>query len=77
MTKRKVLQIFADSAQFMTPDELGMRLRGFRRRSSVYSYLFRLHKQGLLDRAERYGRIAYRISPRGMERLVFLQSRET
>ena len=76
MTKSRVLEIFAASAQFMTPDEVCTRLRGYRRRCSVYSYLFRLHKQGLLERDKRYGRVVYRICARGIERLRFLQSRE-
>jgi len=77
MTKTKVLAIFAATAQFMTPDDVCMSLRGYRARSSVYSYLFRLHRQGLLERDERWGRIVYRISQRGIQRLAFLRSRET
>jgi Fe2+ or Zn2+ uptake regulation protein len=76
MTKIRVLAIFAATAQFMTPDDVCKALRGYRPRSSVYSYLFRLHRQGLLERGERWGMIVYRISPRGVERLAFLRSRE-
>jgi DNA-binding IclR family transcriptional regulator len=76
MTKRRVLEIFAATAQFMTPDEVCKRLRLYRPRSSVYSYLLRLHKQGLLEQDKRYGRLVYRIRPRGIERLRFLQTRE-
>jgi Fe2+ or Zn2+ uptake regulation protein len=74
MTKSRVLEIFAASGQFMTPDEVCMRLRGYRRRCSVYSYLFRLHKQGLLERDKRWSRVVYRIARRGTERLQFLHS---
>jgi Fe2+ or Zn2+ uptake regulation protein len=74
MTKRDVLEMFARNEQFVTPDAICRQLREFRHRSSVYSYLFRLHKQGLLLRGRVSGRIAYRISQRGIERLHFLKS---
>ena len=74
MTKCEVLKIFFQSARFVTPDAICRQLREFHHRSSVYSYLFRLHKQGLLLRGESSGRVAYRISPRGIKRLRFLQS---
>ena len=73
MTKNSVLEIFTATNQFMTPDEVAIRLRGCPYRSSVYSYLFRLHKQGLLMRKRVYGRIVYGISQRGIERLQFLR----
>jgi len=76
MTKTRVLEIFAAAGEFMTPDEVSIRLRGYRRRSSVYSYLFRLQGQGLLIRDRRRGRIVYRISDRGRQRLKFLRARE-
>jgi DNA-binding transcriptional regulator PaaX len=66
--------MFSQNEQFITPDAICRQLREFRRRSSVYSYLFRLHKQGLLLRGRASGRIAYRISQRGIERLHFLRS---
>ena len=53
MTKIKVLTIFAATAQFMTPDDVRKSLREYRYRSSVYSYLSRLHRQGLLERDDR------------------------
>jgi len=34
----------------ITPDSLCRQLREFTTASSVYSYLFRLHRQGLLNR---------------------------
>jgi Fe2+ or Zn2+ uptake regulation protein len=74
MTKREVLEMLAPNEQFVTPDAICRQLREFRHRSSVYSYLFRLHKQGLLLRGKVSGRIAYRISQRGIERLHFLRS---
>jgi DNA-binding PadR family transcriptional regulator len=75
MTKCEVLEVFFQSAHFVTPDAICRQLRGFHYRSSVYSYLFRLHKQGLLLRSRLVsGRIAYRISDRGVERLNFLKS---
>jgi hypothetical protein len=55
MTKRGVLEIFAATSEFMTPDDVAIRLRGAPYRSSVYSYLARLHQQGLLVRDRRWG----------------------
>jgi Fe2+ or Zn2+ uptake regulation protein len=75
MTKREVLEILFQSARLVTPDAVCRQLRGFHHRCSVYSYLFRLHKQGLLLRQTVHGRIAYQISQRGIERLHFLRSR--
>ena len=78
MTKREVLEIFVSSGRSLTPDAVCRQLNGFHFRSSVYSYLFRLHKQGLLLRQTLYGRVSYQISERGIERLRFLRSqRET
>lgn len=75
MTKQEVLEILFQNAVSVTPDAVCRQLRGFHHRSSVYSYLFRLHKQGLLLRQTVQGRIAYQISHRGIERLRFLRSR--
>ena len=77
MTKREVLEMFYVDTHFVTPDEICRQLREFHHRSSVYSYLFRLHKQGLLSRGRVSGRVAYRISERGIERLKYLKSVET
>jgi DNA-binding PadR family transcriptional regulator len=77
MSKQEVLQVFFENARPMTPDAVCRQLRGFHFRSSVYSYLFRLHKQGLLFRTMLYGRVAYQISERGIERLRFFQSEQT
>jgi Fe2+ or Zn2+ uptake regulation protein len=75
MTKQEVLEIFHKRNGFIRPDIVCRQLRGFHHRSSVYSYLFRLHKQGLLHRELLYGRIAYRISHRGVERLLFFRQK--
>lgn len=74
MTKQEVLEICFNNAGSLTPDAVCRQLRGFHHRSSVYSYLFRLHKQGLLLRQIVQGRIAYQISRRGIERLKFFRS---
>lgn len=74
MTKQEVLEIFAKADRFIPPDAICRQLRGFHHRSSVYSYLFRLHRQGLLLRGTELGRIVYRISQRGIERLRFFRS---
>jgi DNA-binding IclR family transcriptional regulator len=75
MTKRSVLEIFARNARFMTPDEIRNCLQSNYRRSSVYSYLSRLCRQGLLERAENWHRVAYRITAHGIKRLKFFRSR--
>lgn len=75
MTKQEVLDILFQDGRLVTPDAVCRQLRGFHHRSSVYSYLFRLHKQGLLLRQIVQSRIAYQISERGIERLRFLKSR--
>jgi Fe2+ or Zn2+ uptake regulation protein len=77
MTKQEVLTILAENEFPMTLDAVCRQLSGFHHRCSVYSYLFRLHKQGLLYRQIIHGRIAYRISQRGIERLHFFESRTT
>jgi hypothetical protein len=76
MTKQEVLEIFVQEGRFITPDAVCRQLHGFHYRSSVYSYLFRLHKQGLLLRGTVIGRVAYRISQRGIERLRFFRSQK-
>jgi DNA-binding PadR family transcriptional regulator len=73
MTKQKVLEVFIASARFMTPDEIRTRLQSNLQRSTVYSYLSRLCKQGLLETAPGWQRVAYRITPRGIERLKFFR----
>ena len=75
MTKQEVLEIFLQAGRFISPDAVCRQLRGFHHRSSVYSYLFRIHRQGLLNRQTIHGRIVYQISQRGIERLRFFKSR--
>jgi hypothetical protein len=80
MTKKtKVLEIFAATAQFITPDDVFIRLRGCPSRCSVYGFVRRLYEQGLLIRGRQWGttgRIVYRLSDRGIQRLRFLKARE-
>jgi hypothetical protein len=58
----------------MTPDEVRTCLQGKSQRSSVYSYLSRLCRQGLLERAQGLPWVAYRIASRGIQRLQFFRS---
>lgn len=74
MTKRDVLAFITQSSHPVTPDEIRRHFAEFHYRSSVYSYLFRLHKQGLLNRGRVAGRIVYSISARGIERLNYFRS---
>ena len=71
MTKKRVLEIFAANSRFMTPDEIRKCLQGNPQRCSVYSYLSRLCRQGLLERTQGRIRVAYRITPRGVKRLEY------
>jgi DNA-binding PadR family transcriptional regulator len=75
MTKISVLELFAAHSRFLTPNEVRTRLQSNPQRSSVYSYLSRLCTQGLLERAQGWQRVAYRITPRGIQRLKFFQSK--
>jgi Fe2+ or Zn2+ uptake regulation protein len=75
MTKQEVLEVFVQAHHFIPPDAVCRQLRGFHHRSSVYSYLFRLHRQGLLHRQTVHGRIVYQIAQRGIERLRFFRLR--
>jgi DNA-binding PadR family transcriptional regulator len=76
MTKREVLEIFYSADHFLTPDSVGRQIRRYRRRSSVYSYLLRLSRQGLLERSRIGTRLAYRLTPRGVGRLHYLREKE-
>ena len=75
MTKEGVLAILAQNGGFLKPDEILARLYPRPNRQSFYTYLGRLRSQGLLERLPqaRRGRLAYRITPRGRDRLVYLQ----
>jgi DNA-binding PadR family transcriptional regulator len=75
MTKLEVLKIFAQSRRFMKPDEVWHQLGRRLDRRSLYSYLDRLKKQGLVERNPnpRRGQLAYRLTQRGQARLAYLQ----
>ncbi len=77
MTKAQVLLIFDRAGDFLTPDEVGRELRPPPDRRSLYSYLLRLARQGLLERGpvSRGGRLAYRLTERGRRRLEYLRRR--
>ena len=79
MKRLEILEIFYAVQYPLTPDRVRRRLWAalvFPKRCSVYSYLLRLHKQGLLHRTFVKGRIAYEISDRGIARLKYLRERE-
>lgn len=76
MTKCEVLEVFLSFAHPVQPDDVVRRLRVYHRRRSVYGYLLRLHRQGLLIRLHIYGRVHYQISARGIKRLKFLRGRK-
>ena len=76
MTKAEVLSIFDRAGAFLTPDQLRAKLHPLSDRRSVYSYLLRLSRQGLLQRNQASrGRLAYRLSDRGRQRLEYLRRR--
>ena len=76
MTKHDVLTGFAQSNGLLSPDELRILLRWRLDRRSVYSYLLRLARQGLLERVSRgRGRLGYRITERGRARLDYFKTR--
>jgi len=76
MTKLGVLKIFAQGRRFMKPDEVWHQLGSRLDRRSLYSYLDRLRKQGLVERNPnpRRGQLAYRLTERGEGRLAYLQN---
>ena len=75
MTKYDVLAAFAQANEPLTPDQLRIRLRWSLDRRSVYSYLLRLARQGLLEPAERgRGRLTYRLTARGLARLEYFRT---
>jgi DNA-binding PadR family transcriptional regulator len=76
MTKYEVLAAFAQANGFLSPDELRIRLRLSLDRRSIYSYLLRLARQGLLERGGRgRGQLAYRLTERGRARVRYLEQR--
>lgn len=76
MTKREVLEMFAGKGDFFTPDRVWLELVRKLDRRSVYSYLLRLKRQGLLETSpnNRRGFLAYRITERGRARLQYFRS---
>ncbi len=76
MTKCEVLSAFAQRSGYLTPDELRTRLSLSLDRRSVYSYLLRIARQGLLQRGGGgRGQLAYRLTERGRARLEYLRQR--
>lgn len=75
MNKKEILEICYRSNCALSPDSVCRQLAKSYFRSSVYSYLFRLHKQGLLNRTQVGGRVAYSISERGIGRLNYFKSK--
>jgi DNA-binding PadR family transcriptional regulator len=75
MTKLAVLEIFARANGFLSPDRLRLGLQPRPDRRSVYSYLLRLKRQGLLEPGTnvRRGHLAYRLTQRGLARLQYLR----
>ncbi len=78
MTKLSVLLIFSQANGLLTPDEVCQKLQPSPDRRSMYSYLARLKRQGLLERGPnpRRGRLSYRLTNRGQERITYLKSRK-
>jgi hypothetical protein len=75
MTKTQILMIFARSGRFLKPDEVLAQLKPRPDRRSLYSYLARLQRQGLLDRHpnSRRGNLAYILTDRGQARLEYFR----
>ena len=76
MTKHEVLEIFSQKGDFLTPDCVWLGLGRTLDRRSVYSYLLRLKRQGLLESGpnSRRGFLAYKITERGRARLQYFRS---
>jgi DNA-binding PadR family transcriptional regulator len=76
MSKREILEMFARSGNFLTPNHVWSGLGRRPDRRSVYSYLLRLKRQGLLETSPdtRRGRLTYRLTERGRARLEYLRS---
>lgn len=76
MTKREILEFFARRNNFIAPDQVWLELQRTLDRRSVYSYLLRLKRQGLLESGpyRRRGDLAYRITERGHARLQYFRS---
>ncbi len=77
MTKYAILRIFARAGGFLKPDDVLAQLSLPPDRRSLYSYLLRLERQGLLERRPmmRRGTLAYRLTDRGRARLEYFRRR--
>jgi len=75
MTKAQVLAIFLRSNRLLRPDDVRVLLKPAPDRRSFYSYLGRLHEQGLLERHpnSRRGYLVYRLTARGQARLEYFR----
>jgi DNA-binding IclR family transcriptional regulator len=75
MTKAEVLGIFSKSGGYLRPDDVYVRVRPLPDRRSLYSYLGRLQRQGLLERHpnSRRGYLSYRLTVRGQARLEYFR----
>jgi len=79
MTKLSVLSVFAKADGFLAPDLARRNLQPLPDRRSFYSYVARLRKQGLLEKAPNSfrGHLRYRITDRGRERITYLRARNS
>jgi DNA-binding PadR family transcriptional regulator len=77
MTKHEILEFFARRSCYISPDQVWLQLQRELDRRSVYSYLLRLKRQGLLETgpSRGRGRLVYRITERGRARLQYFRSR--
>ncbi len=74
MTKFEVLKIFSETNGSVPPDQVRVRLKRCPDRRSVYSYLLRLARQGLLKRGHTpWGGLVYQITERGQARLRYFR----
>ena len=73
--KKRVLELFARSGVWLPPRLIAVEA-GFQPLRSAWDYLKRLHRWHLLDRrTDFHGRLAYRITERGRQRLTWLQTK--
>jgi DNA-binding IclR family transcriptional regulator len=76
MTKQEILEFFACRNSFVSPDQVWLQLQRKLDRRSVYSYLLRLKRQGLLETGPSRGRgyLVYRITERGRAQLQYFRA---
>ena len=72
--KKRALEVFANHGGWLTAREWAI-LADFYPIRAAYSYLLRLHRFGLLARCYRKERISYNLTPRGLDRLAWLEER--